>query len=150
MLVENRTCKQCTLVLPISSFPKSGGGGNRKGLDINGNPYRRHQCRDCHWELKKNLPSGRIGKAKLLKEYKEKCACAECGYSKERNLARGEKFSTWALNFHHHNSDKLENVGSMIKRYGWNKILEEISKCIVICFNCHMALHDTRVHEFES
>ena len=28
----------------------------------------------------------------------------------------------------------------MIKRYGWNRILNEINKCIVICFNCHMEL----------
>ena len=111
---ENRSCTECLLVKPITEFPKSGGGG-RNGLDLNGNPYRRHQCKPCHWSLKKKLPSGRIGKAKKLKEYKSKCKCAVCGYSKE---TRGKKFSTAVLNFHHHNSDKLENVGNMIKRYG--------------------------------
>ncbi len=143
---ENRSCTECLLVKPITEFPKSGGGG-RNGLDLNGNPYRRHQCKPCHWSLKKKLPSGRIGKAKKLKEYKSKCKCAVCGYSKE---TRGKKFSTAVLNFHHHNSDKLENVGNMIKRYGWNTILKEIEKCIVICFNCHMELHNNRVHDLQT
>ena len=143
---ENRSCTECLLVKPIAEFPKSGGGG-RNGLDLNGNPYRRHQCKPCHWSLKKKLPSGRIGKAKKLKEYKSKCKCAVCGYSKE---TRGKKFSTAVLNFHHHNSDKLENVGNMIKRYGWNTILKEIEKCIVICFNCHMELHNNRVHDLQT
>lgn len=143
---ENRSCTECLLVKPITEFPKSGGGG-RNGLDLNGNPYRRHQCKPCHWSLKKKLPSGRIGKAKKLKEYKSKCKCAVCGYSKK---TRGKKFSTAVLNFHHHNSDKLENVGNMIKRYGWNTILKEIEKCIVICFNCHMELHNNRVHDLQT
>ena len=143
---ENRSCTECLLVKPITEFPKSGGGG-RNGLDLNGNPYRRHQCKPCHWSLKKKLPSGRIGKAKKLKEYKSKCKCAVCGYFKE---TRGKKFSTAVLNFHHHNSDKLENVGNMIKRYGWNTILKEIEKCIVICFNCHMELHNNRVHDLQT
>jgi len=143
---ENRSCTECLLVKPIAEFPKSGGGG-RNGLDLNGNPYRRHQCKPCHWSLKKKLPSGRIGKAKKLKEYKSKCKCAVCGYSKE---TRGKKFSTAVLNFHHHNSDKLENVGNMIKRYGWNTILKEIEKCIVICFNCHMELHNNKVHDLQT
>lgn len=143
---ENRSCTECLLVKPITEFPKSGGGG-RNGLDLNGNPYRRHQCKPCHWSLKKKLPSGRIGKAKKLKEYKSKCKCAVCGYSKE---TRGKKFSTAVLNFHHHNSDKLENVGNMIKRYGWNTILKEIEKCIVICFNCHMELHNNKVHDLQT
>ncbi|MGB1713569.1 MAG: hypothetical protein ACPHEO_04100 [Flavobacteriaceae bacterium] len=143
---ENRSCTECLLVKSITEFPKSGGGG-RNGLDLNGNPYRRHQCKPCHWSLKKKLPSGRIGKAKKLKEYKSKCKCAVCGYSKE---TRGKKFSTAVLNFHHHNSDKLENVGNMIKRYGWNTILKEIEKCIVICFNCHMELHNNKVHDLQT
>ena len=143
---KNRSCTECLLVKPITEFPKSGGGG-RNGLDLNGNPYRRHQCKPCHWSLKKKLPSGRIGKAKKLKEYKSKCKCAVCGYSKE---TRGKKFSTAVLNFHHHNSDKLENVGNMIKRYGWNTILKEIKKCIVICFNCHMELHNNKVHDLQT
>ena len=100
MRTIKRSCTECLSVLPITDFPKSGGGGGRKGLDTSGNPYRRHQCKPCHWDRKKKLPSGRYGKAKLLKEYKSICICVVCGYSKEK---RGKKFSTSVLNFHHHN-----------------------------------------------
>lgn len=146
MRTIKRSCTECLSVLPITDFPKSGGGGGRGGIDASGNPYRRHQCKPCHWERKKKLPSGRYGKAKLLREYKEKCSCSVCGYSKK---SRGKKFSTWVLNFHHHNSNKFANVGNMIKQYGWKRILKEINKCIVICFNCHMELHGHAVHEIE-
>ena len=147
MIQDKRSCTECLVVKPITEFPKSGGGGGRNGLDINGNPYRRHQCKPCHWERKKNLPSGRYGKGQKLKEYKSKCSCAVCGYSKK---TRGKHFSTAVLNFHHHDANKLENVGNMIKRYGWNTIMKEIKKCIVICFNCHMELHNKVVHEAHS
>jgi len=29
------------------------------------------------------------------------------------------------------------------------KLLKEINKCIVICFNCHMELHGHAVHQIE-
>ena len=139
--MKTRICTNCHSRYNITEFPKAGGGGARKGIDIYGNFYRRHQCKKCHWELKKKLPSGRYNKRRLLKEYKEKIECVECGYSKK---SRGDNFTTLALNFHHKNNDKLVNVGDMTGSYSWKRILKEISKCIVLCFNCHIEFHDKK------
>lgn len=47
------------------------------------------------------------------------------------------------LDFHHKDpSEKEGNIGAMIHgACSKDKILEEISKCIVLCSNCHRKLH---------
>ena len=135
MQTGTRTCKGCHVTMPLTSFAKSG------RLNKAGEPYRRYYCAEngCYWARKKNSPNGRMSKATAIREYKGKCSCVDCGYSKK---TRGKKFTTWALQFHHHNSDKEANVGQMISDgYGLKRIFNEIKKCIVLCANCHMELH---------
>lgn len=136
--MKTRQCKICKEFKPQTEkyFYKSGGGGNRKGLDTNGNPYLTHKCRKCLWTHKKYLPSGRVENRKRLNAHKLKSSCS-CGYSLKRDK---EKFSTRSLTFHHKDDNKVANISNMMN-YSWKKILAEINKCIIICFNCHMALH---------
>ncbi len=63
--------------------------------------------------------------------------CQECGYDK-----------CWrALHFHHIDPSKKE-FGILESRPGykkvreWDKLKIEIDKCILLCANCHMELHD--------
>lgn len=60
--------------------------------------------------------------------------CQQCGYNK----------SLRALTFHHRDPSlkrfqldirKLSNIT-------YEKCLEEVQKCDLLCFNCHMELHD--------
>ena len=44
------------------------------------------------------------------------------------------------LDFHHVSEDKDYAVSNMVG-LSWKKILEEISKCILVCANCHRKLH---------
>jgi hypothetical protein len=109
--------------------------------DKSGNPYRRYYCKKygCYWSHKKKTPNGRMEKARKIREYKEQLSCKVCGYS---HKSRGKKFTTWALQFHHHDSKKEANVGDMISDgFALSKIFKEIKKCIVLCANCHMELH---------
>jgi hypothetical protein len=64
-------------------------------------------------------------------ELKKRFSCQICG---ESDIA--------CLDFHHTGDDKLECVSEMVK-CGRRKerILNEISKCIVLCSNCHRKLH---------
>jgi transposase-like protein len=59
--------------------------------------------------------------------------CEECGYSK--NLA--------ALQFHHLNPNEKESQMDMRKLSNskWEWCLEELSKCRVLCSNCHAETH---------
>jgi hypothetical protein len=64
-----------------------------------------------------------------LKEIKINSGCAKCGFKK----------CSEALEFHHKNpKEKLFNISTgCLTRYSWGKIIEEISKCDILCANCH-------------
>lgn len=70
-------------------------------------------------------------KAELVK-LKGGC-CQKCGYNK--CLA--------SLCFHHRNSqEKLFNIDrTVLNQYKWERILEEVNKCDLLCSNCHNELH---------
>jgi len=68
-----------------------------------------------------------------LREIKSKLSCAECGFDKHPA----------ALQFHHL-GDKIDGVTKLVcntsKSYAF--IREEMAKCVVLCANCHLILHD--------
>ena len=68
--------------------------------------------------------------ASLVNKYKLERGCAHCGYKDE----------PVALDFHHeYREDKIINVSSHWKT-SWKqyeKMKEEMKKCIVLCSNCH-------------
>jgi hypothetical protein len=69
-------------------------------------------------------------KAKI-NTYKQK-GCSICGYNK----------NTAALQFHHLNpKEKDFEISSNMCRK-WKTIEQEIAKCIVVCANCHIELHN--------
>lgn len=61
--------------------------------------------------------------------------CEICGYNK--NLA--------ALQFHHLDpSQKDFNIATnlMLKDFSMNNYYQEVDKCILLCANCHMEIHN--------
>lgn len=54
--------------------------------------------------------------------------CSKCGNS-----------DIFCLDFHH-NSNKL-NIIAKLKHYRWSILKKEISKCILLCVNCHKETH---------
>ena len=59
--------------------------------------------------------------------------CAICGYNKCQR----------ALSFHHRDPNKkIFGISAKGLTRSWVKIQEEIDKCILLCANCHMELHD--------
>lgn len=68
---------------------------------------------------------------------KERCLeykggkCQICGYNKSKR----------ALSFHHISGKKeFALSGSHCKK--WESIQEELDKCMLVCANCHMELHE--------
>lgn len=59
--------------------------------------------------------------------------CAICGYDK----------CSRALSFHHIDP-KMKSFGIAVKGLtrSWESIKKEIDKCILLCANCHMELHE--------
>jgi hypothetical protein len=58
-------------------------------------------------------------------------ACIRCGYNK----------SLVALTFHHRDRKEKENTIGALRERSWKKLKEELDKCDLLCFNCHMELH---------
>lgn len=73
----------------------------------------------------------RIKIKELAIEYKGG-KCEKCGYNKCND----------ALEFHHVDSNE-KNFGIGQKGYtrSWEKVKEELEKCILVCANCHRELH---------
>lgn len=70
-----------------------------------------------------------------VQELKLKTGCANCGY----NRCAG------ALQYHHPNADKEHNVARMAAQgRSLKSILNEISKCVLLCANCHCEEHERR------
>ena len=81
-------------------------------------------------ELRKDIKF----RKKLLDIYKVNKGCSVCGYNK----------CAVALDFHHEGDEKKEKAISYLvnSSFNFNKVLEEIKKCIVLCANCHRELHN--------
>lgn len=80
--------------------------------------------------------------AAWLNEYRTKLRCADCG---ENHPA--------CIQFHHLNKDdKSFTIGGAIGRWRYitaKKLEEEISKCEVLCANCHALRHWRETHDFD-
>lgn len=63
-----------------------------------------------------------------FRNIKESSPCKDCG----------RKFMSCVMDFDHVSGEKIDNVSTlMAKKSSWKKIKEEISKCELVCANCH-------------
>ena len=85
------------------------------------------KCNKCESELAVIKNQKRKLKAVEYKGGK----CKICGYDK--NIS--------ALEFHHLNPNEKDFTISGTK-CGWNDLQKELDKCIMICANCHRAIHN--------
>ena len=74
----------------------------------------------------------RAEKRKRLDEIKARTGCSSCGENDTR-----------CLQFHHLDSKQKDRTISRLYAgtWGWERILREIAKCVVLCANCHLKLH---------
>lgn len=56
--------------------------------------------------------------------------CQVCGYNKYPG----------ALDLHHINGQKSFGIGAKGYTRSWDKVKEELDKCILVCANCHREL----------
>ena len=57
--------------------------------------------------------------------------CEKCGYDKSKR----------ALSFHHLDPNEKEFTVSSANK-SWDRVKDELDKCMLLCMNCHMELHD--------
>ena len=69
-------------------------------------------------------------KERLISVFDDKCAI--CGYNKCHS----------ALEFHHINPELKNFTISQNTSKGWQTLLEEAKKCVLVCSNCHREIHE--------
>lgn len=83
-------------------------------------------------EYTSNIRKDMVARNRKLIEEEFGLICSVCGFSGHHSQ----------IDFHHTDSTKKENnIGWLIWRSNFNKIREELKKCIPICANCHRLLH---------
>ena len=128
-----RMCKMCgeeKLCRWMSSFTQTG------------KPEYRARCKECQNSYERTWSSNNrakrtsqaLDRKSLNKQRYIKYlggSCADCGYSK------CEK----ALTFHHRDPSEKSFEISKKMDYAWLDVKDELDKCDLLCFNCHMERH---------
>lgn len=132
-------CSSCHVAKDKSEYTKS--SGTFDGLD--------YYCKQCkkdknskyykmksgEWQAERKRKSKLANKLKLdqsrqiIQQAKE-CGCKICG----------EK-SFCCLDFHHLNPEAKDYNVSELRNHLPEQLINEISKCIVLCANCHRKYH---------
>jgi len=82
-------------------------------------------------KVKLKVKSDKKSKVEWFNTFKKTLKCVKCG---ENHIA--------CLDFHHIDPDKKEfTFAKAYRSLSIEKIKEEISKCIVVCSNCHRKIH---------
>lgn len=58
-------------------------------------------------------------------------SCIDCGYSK----------CVAAMHFHHPDGNKEFGIAASGVTRSWEKVKEELDKCVLVCANCHAERH---------
>jgi hypothetical protein len=76
-----------------------------------------------------NTPRNMI--ARIINRLKKECS--SCGFNEHPA----------ALDFHHRNrrSDQINVTMQSVYKYGWHRVIAELSHCNVLCANCHRMIH---------
>lgn len=142
---ETKKCGKCKEVKPRSEFALN--RSKKDGLQS--------YCKTCkkeydHDEYQRNAKTQvdnnrerRHRQRDWFNEYKKTLKCGYCGL----------KAKWWCLTFHHLvGDDKCDDVSNMVRSCSQKTIMDEVEKCVCLCFNCHTDLHyyeknDEQKHE---
>jgi len=120
------------------------GGRNTKQLHIQVSDGQERECKRCgkKFNNKKSAYCGTCCYRRQIERRHKKVydlvgtKCWKCGYD---NGLKG----TPILDFHHVNPDekKFPLGNREIAMHAWDRIVEEIEKCILLCCRCHREVH---------
>lgn len=88
--------------------------------------WREHYARNKQKYIDKALRN-RARIRDYVREYKESLPCSDCGVS----------YPYYVMDFDHTADDKEFNIAQMHLVSGLNKVKTEMSKCDLVCSNCH-------------
>lgn len=133
-----KPCGHCKEVKPVADFHKD--KKSSVGLATRCKDCACRRSRQCHADrmkdpvwLDKRRQLGRdLGRdrKRMAVEYKGD-VCNDCGVT----------YPDYVYDFHHLDGDtKTDNPSAILKR-SWDKALEELDLCVLLCANCHRERH---------
>jgi hypothetical protein len=90
--------------------------------------HKRRMCGPCHNAY--NTKQGQDKRLRAVKELGGKCCV--CGF--DRYLC--------SLDLHHREPKSKDPKFRSIRGWSWERIAIELEKCILLCKNCHAAIHN--------
>lgn len=136
--MTTKVCIGCSqdLSLELFSFKDRNRGVFQSRCKICYNEYNREYYQKG--EKLKQLTRVRKNQKKhaaRYKDWKTDQSCVVCGED-----------SPECIDLHHVDpSVKEGTISQMINRWSWDRIQEEIKKCIIVCSNCHRKIHSGRI-----
>lgn len=115
-----KICKVCGIEKPLSEFYSNGWTSKTREKK-----KFKPSCKSCEQEH----DSRRY--YKIITEHFGSMSCMRCGYNK----------CVAALDLHHINPDEKEYGVAKMRNYSKDKIVAELSKCLLLCANCHREEH---------
>jgi hypothetical protein len=88
---------------------------------------KRTVCGPCHNVY--TLKAGQNKRTRAIEYFGGRCQA--CGFNKY----------SCSLDFHHKNRSTKSPKYSSMRGWSWERILEELKNCILLCKNCHAATH---------
>jgi len=126
-----KICKICNKMLPLSNFRII------KHRKIN-STFCNTLCKICEKKINNEYQkSYKKGIKRKLVEYMGGC-CKICGFNDYIS----------ALEFHHLNPEHKEFTIS--KYYNLEEAKKELSKCLLVCANCHRGIHNNEIKSLKS
>lgn len=113
-----KKCTLCEQDLPITDFYTN-------GVTPKGTIKYKGRCKSC--EMRYNKLQYKQKLIQIVGELK----CSQCGYDK----------CIEALEFHHPDSSIKDKSISNIRSVSLVRLEKEISKCVLLCANCHREAH---------
>lgn len=132
--IKMKTCKDCKLELDESMFGIRSDNGRPKTYcrKCDNDRFKSWRSRNKEYQTKRSsdwIKNVRIPRLKKFINKIKSNPCTDCGV----------KYSPWVMEFDHLDRyKKFRNVSKMVANgMSEKRILEEISKCELVCANCH-------------
>jgi hypothetical protein len=126
-----KKCIKCGLDKKNSEFVLNKAGKLASWCNSCKNERAREWYNKNKYDINQKQLGYRAERKQWFNDYKQTLKCERCGESHPATL-----------DFHHLDPTKKEfNISDQLWAKNKEKVLEEISKCIVVCSNCHRKIH---------
>ena len=128
-----KLCSSCQVLKPVESFYKR--SKSNDGLSVcckSCMAIKYKKCRTSKKDHYRHVQSERErANRNNFQEWKKTQRCILC-----------DETETICLDLHHLDPlDKDATLSNVVRNWSWKRLNNEISKCVVVCANCHRKIH---------